>query len=257
MNDVSWFDELLDQIEAAPLALITKFGPWITPLVPAYFVSRAMVKQLQAPELWGWVAAIALEVVGIAATNSLLRAYQWERERRKTDPAAPLWWNVSAALVYYLTAFLMVFFVELVPESLKLAPAMFVILSGTSALVLALVGDQKRRERLVTEMSHQRQADRSAKRLADKSVTSGVSADHTDTLQAARQSRKASQEQAEAALLDYLSKHPDATHIQAAFNVNRSRPWVTGKIAEFEAAGIIKANGHGYEVNGGYHAETL
>jgi hypothetical protein len=257
MNAYTWFDDLLDQIEATPLALITKFGPWLTPLVPAYFVSRAMVKQLQAPELWGWVAAAALEVVGIAATNSLLRAYQWERERRKTDPAAPIWWNVSAALVYYLTAFLLVFFVELVPESLKLAPAMFVILSGTSALVLALVGDQKRRERLVIETSHQRQADRSAKRQADTSLTLGVSADHADSLEAARQSRKNQQQAAESALLSFLAQRPDATHTEAAFNVNRSRPWVTGKIAEFEAAGVIKKNGNGYEVNGGHHENAL
>jgi hypothetical protein len=246
-------DDFLDKLEAAPLALATKFGPWLTPLVPAYFVQRAMTTTLHAPSQWGWLAAAALEVVGIAATNSLLRAYQWEKERRKIDPAAPLWWNVAACTVYYGTAFLLVFFLEIWPTAIKLAPAAFVILSGTSALVLALVGDQKRRERLVGELSDKRQADRSAKRYADtlptgqadRSLTGEVNTPDIDRLQAGR---RAKQQAAEQKLLTYITHQPDFTHNEAAHFVGRSRPWVSDKLKEFEDSGVIKKNGHGYNL---------
>ncbi len=246
MND--WLDALMDKIEAAPLAIATKFGPWLTPLVPAFFVQRAMTNHLDAPPLWGWIAAAALEIVGIAATNSLLRAYQWEQERRKSDPSAPIWWNVVACVVYYGTAFLLVFIVEFWPEATAFAPAAFVILAGTSALVLALVGDQKRREKLVSQTSAKRQLTGSAKRQPDKSLTGNkVSKPDIDRLQAGR---KAKQRQAEQKLLTFIADQPDFTHDEAAAYVGRSRPWVTGKLAEFEQAGVIHKNGQGYAVHG-------
>lgn len=244
-------DEYLDKIEAAPLAIVTKFGPWLTPLVPAFFVSRAIVEHLKAPPMWGYIAAAALEVVGIAATNSLLRAYQWEQERRVSDPPAPVWWNVAACVVYYATAFLMVFFVELWPPSIKLAPAAFIVLSGTSALVLALVGDQKRRERVVSQLSAKRSAKRSGSGQSGRSVgqpdhsMTGVNNPDTDRLQAGR---KAKQKEAEHALLAFVTKNNDFTHNEAAAAVGRARSWVTGKLSEFEERGVIQKNGQEYKV---------
>jgi len=246
MNNL--LDTILDKIEAAPLAIATKLGPWLTPLVPAFFVQRAMIQHLDAPPKWGWIAAAALEIVGIAATNSLLRAYQWEQERRKSDPSAPIWWNVAACVVYYGTAFLLVFIIEFWPQATAFAPAAFVILSGTSALVLALVGDQKRRERLVNQTSAKRKKSKSANRQPDKLLTgSNVNKPDIDRLQTGR---KAKQRQAEQRLLTFITDQSDFTHDEAADYVGRSRPWVTGKLAEFEQAGVIHKNGQGYVVNG-------
>ncbi len=235
-----------DQWETLPLALATKFGPWLTPFVPALFVQRAMVKHMQTPPAWGWLAAVSLEVVGIAAIKSLLRAYTWERERRKTDPPAPIAWNALAAVIYFATAFLLVLVLEFWPEAAKAAPASFVVLSGTSALILALADDQKRRERLVSKMVSKR----SAARSATKSVTGQPDQNNgqqrgNDKLLA---SKKAKQKQAEAALLTYLADHPRATHQEAADAIGRSRPWVTGKLAEFADAEVIRRNGKGVEI---------
>lgn len=247
-----WYEELVNTLEAAPLALATRFGPWLTPLVPAFFVHRAMMSHLNTPVAWAWIAAVALEIVGIAATNSLLRAYQWEQERRKSDPAAPIVWNVIAATVYYGTAFLMVLFLEIWPDVVKFAPAFFVVLSGTSALVMALTGDQRRRERLVSQMSAKRQPNTSATRHTDRSLTGEtVNNDDTDLTDRLQAGRKAKQQQAESALLTYIADNPDAPHSQIAQAVNRSRPWVSGKLTEWEEAGVIQKNGHGYVIVGG------
>lgn len=240
---MNWFDDL----ETTILAIATKLGVWLTPLVPAYFVQRAMVQRLETPPAWGWIAAAALEIVGLSATKTLLRAYTWNQEKRKTDPAAPLGWNIVAAAVYYLTALLLVLVIEYYPGAVRLAPAAFVILSGTAALVIALSADHNRRQRLVIDLSVERSAKRSAVRppSAPNRSTPGQHPD-SDRLQAGR---KRQQQLAEQRLLTYLADHPHASHSEAAAIVGRSRPWVTGKINQFEQAGLISKNGAGVVIN--------
>ena len=233
-----------DRWETVPLALATKFGPWLTPLVPALFVQRAMVARLQTPPAWGWLAALTLELVGISATNSLLRAYTWEQERRKSDPPAPMIWHALAVGVYYLTALLLVLAMEFFPVTARLAPAMFVILAGTSALVLALAGDQKRRENLTVRLSEKRSARRSVSRsdLPELTVSFGQfgqSDTFSDRLAHANLSRRLSKTEAENRLRRYLADHPDASHADAAHAVGRSRSWVSGTLTRWD-----RHNGH-------------
>jgi len=247
--------EQLDRWEALPLALATRFGPWLTPLVPALFVQRALVAHLRTPPAWGWLAALSLEVVGIAATNALLRAHAWERERRKSDPPAPLAWHFLTAAVYYITALLLVLVMEFFPQAARLAPAMFVLLAGASALVLALAGDQRRREQLTRDRSVKRSASRSASRSATPLLTVSHAAGDgqfgetdpllTGSLAQANRSRKARQRAAEEALRTLLARQPALSHAEAARLVGRSRSWVSGKLAEWERAGLIRRNGQG------------
>ncbi len=153
MNDFyAKTDTLISDLEVIPVVLATRLGPWITPMVPAYFVHRAMVRHLDVPSFWGWMAAIALELVGVAAMFNLLNMYQYNQERRKIDPPAPLKWAMVTTCSYYITAFALVLFVEFFPDVIKFAPAAFIVLSGSSAAVLALINDQKRRVRTI-EMS--------------------------------------------------------------------------------------------------------
>ena len=49
-------------------------------------------------------------------------------------------------------------------------------------------------------------------------------------------------------MLTYLADNKDFTHNEAAAAVGRARSWVTGKLSEFEASGVIKKNGQGYIV---------
>jgi len=233
-----------DRWETVPLALAAKFGPWLTPLVPALFVQRALVSHLHTPPSWGWLAAVSLEVVGVAATNSLLHAHTWEQERRKSDPAAPLGWHIFAVAVYYATAFLLVLAMKFFPAAARLAPAMFVLLAGTSALVLALAGDQKRRESLTVQLSEKRSARRSVSRSENTALTVSFGQfaqtdGQSDILTRANLTRKLSKADAEEHLRRFFADHPDASHADAARAVGRSRSWVSGKLAEW-----YQQNGH-------------
>jgi hypothetical protein len=232
----------INNLENFILALATKIGLWITPLVPAYFVHRAMIKNLDTPIIWAWIGAAALEIVGLGATKNLLRAYTWNQERRKSDPAAPITWNIVAASIYYLTAFLLVLLIEFIPSTVRFAPAAFVILSGTAALVIALSADHTRRQNLVSERS----AIRSTKRqpTSPRGGETGQQPD-IDRLQAGR---KRQQHLAEQRLADFLADNPNATHAQAADHVGRSRPWVTGKINHWQQTGRLAKNGAGIEI---------
>lgn len=231
----------LELFEQSLLAFISKIGVWVTPLIPAFFVQRAMATHLDAPAAWGWLAAAALEIVGIAAMKNLLRAYTWEQERKKTDPAAPMRWYIVAAMIYYVTAFLIVLGVEFVPQAARAIPAAFVVLGGTAGLVIALSDDQGRRQRLVREMSAERSAKRSVTGKRNVSdIPETVSEPDIDRLQAGR---KAKQEAAEQKLLTVWQTSPHAPHSEIAAQVGRSRPWVTGKLGEWEEAGIISRNG--------------
>jgi hypothetical protein len=185
-----------------------------------------------------------LELVGIAATNSLLRAYTWEQERRKSDPPAPMMWHFFAVGVYYSTALLLVLAMEFFPTTARLAPAMFVILAGTSALVLALAGDQKRRENLTVTLSEKRSARRSERRSAFPELTVnfgqfGQSDTFSDPLSHANLTRRLSKNEAEARLRRFLADHPGASHADAARAVGRSRSWVSGTLTRWE-----QRNGH-------------
>ena len=227
--------DFFDRWETVPLALAAKFGPWLTPLVPALFVQRALVTHLHTPSAWGWLAAASLEVVGIAATNSLLRAHTWEQERRKSDPAAPLAWHIFTVAVYYATAFLLVLVMEFFPAAARLAPAMFVLLAGTSALTLALAGDQKRRENLTVSRSEKRSARRSENAAMTVNFGQfGQTDGQSDSLTRANLTRRLSKSDAEARLRDFLADHPGASHTDAARAVGRSRSWVSGKLAEWQ-----------------------
>lgn len=234
---------IVEQLENLLLSIATKIGLWITPLVPAFFVHRAMMQNLDTPVIWAWIAAAALEIVGLGATKNLLRAYTWNQEKRKTDPPAPITWNIVAATIYYITAFLLVLFIEFYPSMIRVAPAAFVVLSGTAALVIALSADHTRRQRLVSERSVNRSVTRSANHptTPPPDRQPGQQPD-TDRLQAGR---KRQQELAEQRLLDYLTDNPDAPHSRAADHVGRSRPWVTGKLSEWEQSGRITRNGAG------------
>ena len=227
--------DFFDRWEAVPLALAAKFGPWLTPLVPALFVQRALLMHLHTPPAWGWLAAASLEVVGIAATHSLLRAHTWEQERRKSDPAAPLGWHIFTVAVYYATAFLLVLVMEFFPAAARLAPAMFVLLAGTSALTLALAGDQKRREKLTVSRSEKRSARRPENAAPAVSFGQFGQIDgQSDSLARANLTRRLSKSDAEERLRQFLADHPGASHTDAAHAVGRSRSWVSGKLAEWQ-----------------------
>ena len=140
--------KVLDEAEEIPLLIATKVGVWLVPAVPAYFAHRAIIEHLNTSIFWGWLGAIALEVVGVSAIKSGLRAYTWNVEKTQQDKEAPLNLHLVALCVYFASAFLIVLILELWPVVAAIVPAVYVVLGGVAMLNVALADDQKRREGL-------------------------------------------------------------------------------------------------------------
>ncbi len=69
-----------------------------------------------------------------------------------------------------------------------------------------------------------------------------------DALALANVARQAQADNVLDSLLTFYASNPRATQTDAAAAVSRSRQWVSGKLAELEAEGAIKRNGHGVEI---------
>lgn len=156
----------LEEWERLPLALVTMAGPWLTPLVPAYFVAVSIQRYLNAPGIVAVISGLVLEVVGIAGIANATRAYLWNRNKRKSDEAAPLWLSIAAVGVYFLTALLLTVVLEVWGELAPIAPGMFIVLSVSSGLILVLSSMQRRREQMVRQEKLERKRNRTQNRTS-------------------------------------------------------------------------------------------
>lgn len=164
----------LDIIERGALLLVSRLGPWLSPVPPAYFIARAAEKHLTAAP---WVAvtmAVAVEAVGIAAIHTTLRAYTWNQEKRKTDPAAPLWLGIVLSVAYLVIGILLAVLLELYPGLAPLAVAAFFVLAAIAYITLAMIADQARRETETTEARAREKAERNEKRNAKPEHKAGT-----------------------------------------------------------------------------------
>lgn len=157
------FIKTLEEWERLPLALVTMAGPWLTPLIPAYFVAVAIQEYLNAPKVVAIISGLVLEVVGIAGIANATRAYLWNRNKRKTDESAPLGLSIAAVSIYFLTAMLLTVILELFENFAPIAPGMFIILSVSSGLILVLSSMQRRREQAVRLEKQERKQNRKRK----------------------------------------------------------------------------------------------
>jgi hypothetical protein len=149
MNKVDRIIKFLEDWERLPLAIVTMMGPWLTPLVPAYFVAVAINRHLQAPMWVSVIAGMILELVGIAGIAVTTRSYVWNRIRRKTDEPAQFILSLFAVSIYFVTALGLTVLLELFSDLAKIAPGMFVVMAVSSGLILVLSGMQNRREKAI------------------------------------------------------------------------------------------------------------
>lgn len=158
MNE-SKIDEIIAQMEdweRLPLAVVTMLGPWLTPIMPAYFVSVAIHVHLKAPIPVSVLAGIILEVVGIAGIAITTRSYMWNKSKLKTDEEAPFWVAMAATGLYFVTTMLLTVILEFAPDLAKVAPGLFVLMAVSSGLILVLSFMQKDRERKAVEAKQDR-----------------------------------------------------------------------------------------------------
>ena len=141
-------------------------APWLAPLAPAYLAYQAMLDVLHFP---GWVAltvGLTVEVLGISTINTALTLWTWNREKNKSDKAAPTWLAVLAAGFY--VAVVITVNVLLDGGSLleKTAKGLISSLSVAAAMTLALRSQHGKRLAAVRELKEMRREERKFKKLA-------------------------------------------------------------------------------------------
>jgi len=246
---------ILESIESNLTALAATVGPWLAPLPSAFFVWRAGVNHLSLP---GWVALVAagvIELLGLAATAQALTIYEYNTNRRKTDQAAPLVLAVALLGVYFLGVIALTVALEVLPELVTFAPALFPVLSLAGVGVLALRLDHRRRLESIVQEKAERKAERQAARQAIinqpssepvKLPSTGGKVDaNLDRLNAGRQ---AALDRRLDSLLDIYLDNPGLQPSDAARRLGTSRQTIYAYLERLESAGRIRRNGHGVEV---------
>lgn len=278
---------LLNRVEAALTMVVATVAPWLAPIPTAWLVGSATIRHLGWPVWVAVVAAAIVECLGLAGGNVALMLWTYNRQRRKTDPVAPVAVAVTLVGLYVVIAITLTVALDILPGLTRFAPAIFPLFSLTGLTTLALRADH----RLRLEAIAADRAERSAARAAARSVTGQVSeqsdrlvrvvdrsrggsatgqsdrlagaADRSDGgpvdrsadegvtgLDRVNAARRLSGAEAQAALIEYLRGHPQASYREAGEAADRSKPWAIEVCRGLVEAGRLHRNGEGWEVRG-------
>jgi hypothetical protein len=252
----------LENLERAMTDGVSRIVPWLTPMPTAFLTGRATVNHLHWPDVLGVVVGLIVEGFGLGAVNTALEIYNYNRSRRKTDPAAPLWIALFILAVYFVAVTGLTVLLDTLPDLSVYAPVLFPTLSIAAVTLLALRADHRRRLAAIAEAKADRSAHRSGNRSGsgsgDRSLTTRgegqldaiVTGDpgHVDSLTIANEVRRRNRDEAIQAALAHIAEHPDATFRDIGKAAGRSKPWAIEVMGELANAGKVHRNGKGWEV---------
>jgi hypothetical protein len=240
----------MNDLEKNTIRTVAKLSPWLAPLPSAYFVARSAVVHLTLPLPVALVVAAIIETLGLATVHTALWAYEWNVQKRKTDPTAPTALAVALGMVYVVSTLGLVVFLEVWPFLATYAPAIFPALAIVGALNLAMISRQEQREADVKAEKAERKASRQGDRQAVRRADSVQMSDELSriavlnaSLDVACQARKVKRDARKNALLTFYASNPNAGPTEAGHAIGVSRQTIYAYLTELEAAGQISRNG--------------
>ena len=126
------------------VALVANAAPWVTPLPTAWLVYDRTQQHLGWPWYVAAIAGITLELLGVGILATWLELYGYNRDKRKSDPAAPMWLPILLVVLYIITAEALTVVLDVWPPSATIAPALFPVLSVAAFALLALRANHRR-----------------------------------------------------------------------------------------------------------------
>ena len=138
-------------------AAIARLGPWLVALAPAWFVYDSLVTQLDVPGYIAMPIAAGVELTGVASFGTALHLQAWNRDKRKTDPTAPVLLALLPVGVYLVSGVVL-------NAVLKQNPvlALFFVLAAAGYGTIAIQTDQSRRETEAKQAKIERRKNRQA-----------------------------------------------------------------------------------------------
>lgn len=136
---LNFFQRALDinhAVYGLGIDVLAAYSPLLATLIPAYLTYHNTTTYLLFPPWVGWVAAAAVEVLGISAVHTAVSFYQYNQTlTRKGDLRSPFWLALGTA-VFYIA---IVIIVNTGLDAASGASLVNVIAAGTLSL-LSLVG---------------------------------------------------------------------------------------------------------------------
>ena len=249
------FRETLSEIETNLTDGIAAIGPWITPIPSAVLVANATVKDLHWGTELAWIAAAIIESLGLTTVSTSLLLWEYNADKRKTDPDAPFLLAASLVGVYLVSTIGLTVLLDIFPDLARYAPALFPILALVGAVNLALRSGHRRRLTSIAQDRAERKAERQAVRPTAGSLTELLTSNAASntvnpdsTLIKARQARTVIQGNRMDNLLTLFRDNPKIGVTDAARTLNMSRQTVYSYLERLETEGRIRRNGHGVEI---------
>lgn len=140
---------------------VALLAPWLATAPTAYAIGAAVHHQLGWPVVMAVVTGIGVETVGIAAAETTLSLWSWNRTKRKADPRAPLELGGFGFALYLVAVVVLTVVLE---NDWRLA--VFPALSLVGVLTLALRIDQTRRRQEVEQEKNERKQTRAEHKQA-------------------------------------------------------------------------------------------
>jgi hypothetical protein len=136
---------LTEEAERTLVDNLAATAPWLAPLAPAYLAYQAMVDVLRFPIWVAGTVGMTVEVLGISTINTALTFWTWNREKNKTDKAAPTWLAVLVSGIYVAVVITVNVLLDAGTTLQKMAKALICSLSVAAAITLALRSQHGRR----------------------------------------------------------------------------------------------------------------
>ena len=164
---------LTEEAERTLVDNLAATAPWLAPLAPAYLAYQAMVDVLRFPIWVAGTVGATVEVLGISTINTALTFWTWNRDKNKTDKAAPTWVAILAAGFYVAIVITVNVLLDGGTPLVKTAKGLISSLSVAAAITLALRAQHTRR---ISEKVALREERKRERRLTMDSQTAKVSA---------------------------------------------------------------------------------
>lgn len=146
MEENKTINHYLAATERAAVDFLAVFAPWLGPIPSAYLVGKAARDRLGWADPIAWIAAIAVESIGVVSVVLALRLYEWNNTKNKSDPAAPFWLAMLCTGFYFVVTIGLTVLLDVYPELAQFAPAIFPLLAAIGAVNIAVKNGQARRE---------------------------------------------------------------------------------------------------------------
>lgn len=120
--------------EKDAISFVSGVAPWLITFPTAFAIGHAVYNVIGwRPGIVAVITAIGIETMGIGVTSTALELYAYQRNKRKSDPTAPLWLSVALVVVYYVATIILTAVLE-GNAILALFPALSAVAAGTLAL---------------------------------------------------------------------------------------------------------------------------